>query len=161
MSEHNDVTFSTPYETDEVSPYISLSNGWDDSCFEDLKDADEIVIPVREIKIAFSYPLKDTFVFEFQSDNEEGFTRKGLAKIIIKQYEDIYEEEEKTSSERIETIGDWSTRMYGEVHPGALMLNRVRTSGTYEIWDHDIDDLCLHTVAYSAEKEHWILGIDS
>lgn len=160
------VTFSTPYESDsesdECNPYIPLADGTGDDVFIGLKDADEIVISQSKIKVAFDYPLKKEFIFELSGDRgDEGFTRKGLAKAIIKQYEEIYAEEEKSCSEKVESIGEFATREWGEAHPSALMLNRRKTTGTYGIWGHSLGDLLLHTISHDSDRGVWTLGVDS
>ncbi len=162
---YEDVNFETPYEDNydekgdiNVSPYIPLCKGYGDDAFIGLTNPDEVVIPESEIKIKFHYPLKTELISVFKADTEDGFTRKGLAKVVIKTYEEIYEAEEKTYTE---SSASRHTSMYGEAHPGVLLLNREETNGTYGIYGHDIEDLLLHRVSYNARAGYWTLGIDS
>lgn len=163
--EYKDVTFETPYKEkydkdDEfnISPYISIYGGYEDDVFVGLRNPDEVVIPEHEIDIGFSYPLKAVFIFTFISDTEAGFTRKGLAKMVIKKYEEIYDEEEKTYTEKSASNYD---AMYGEAHPSAVRLIRGDTNGTYGISGSAIGALLLHKVSYNPDTEYWTLGIDS
>lgn len=61
-------------------------------------DPDEIVITDEEIKINFSYPLKDVFTFSFKSQG--GFTRKQIVDYVVRTYQRIYREEEETAEEQ-------------------------------------------------------------
>jgi len=56
---------------------------------------DEIVIKDETFKIAYTYPLKDTFIFTYYSKG--GFTRKQVVDAIVSTYRKIYQEEEETA----------------------------------------------------------------
>lgn len=69
-NEYKDVHFETPYEDidaeegdENISPYIPLGGGYEDDAFLGLRNPNAVVIPEREIRIAFSYPLREVFVF--------------------------------------------------------------------------------------------------
>lgn len=94
-----------------------------------LIDGDEIVVESPKITIVFSYPLKDSFEFEFENDGS--FTRKDFWRVVHEGYLKIYEEE------------DAAVGPTGNMTP---MLNRATSDGPYGIWGHHIDDLYLEGV---------------
>lgn len=65
---------------------------------ENILNPEEIVIPDNHITIPFSYPLKDTFEFQFDSVDPSGFTRIELINLICDQYHKIYEIENQTAT---------------------------------------------------------------
>lgn len=110
-------------------------------------DPNEIVIKCDKIIVIYDYPLKGDFEFEHFSKNPNGFTRKEIAKQIMKRYKKIYKEEKETS-----TIKE------GPAAPGSF--NRNTTSGKYGIWGHGIGDLILHSMI-ELEDGSYMLGLDS
>jgi hypothetical protein len=65
------------------NPYIHLKTG------EGINSQffpDEIVIPMKEIKIIFDFPLNFPVTIEFISEDDKGFTRKELAENIRATY---------------------------------------------------------------------------
>lgn len=118
-----------------------------------LIEPDEKVLTDKEIKICFSYPLSDKFIFTFQSPDGKGFTRGQLAEFIINKYYQIYKEEEDTIQNKpILSIKDRLKR-------GGL-INRNKTDGKYGIWGHDIGDLSLNCMIKD-KHDIWHLEIDS
>ena len=67
-------------------------------------------------------------------------------------YENIYEEERRTSTLPEETMNE---------RGGLPLANRAPTNGTYGIWGHVLPDLLLHTVYYLPAKNEIHLGIDT
>lgn len=159
LDKSDSVDSDTEYES--CKDVIPLGLGCDDTLFVSIKDADEIVIPDKKIKVAFDYPLKDIFVFELdcedgyeEAEGKCGFTRKCLASVIIRKYNEIYEDEKRTFTEKL--LENW-----GESHPSYLLMNKMKTTGTYGMFGHDFRDLMLHSVRYNDEKEYWELEIDN
>ena len=135
----------TDVEWNEVgednSGYISIEH----PNIEGQRFPDEIVIPMNEIRVEYTYPLSKRTVMFFNADNETGFTRAELARKVCEGYQKIYQIEE-------EAVGN----------PGNLpgMLNRATSEGPYGIWGHDIQDLVLHTVR-QIDGNLFGLGVDS
>ena len=116
----------------------------------------ECVIPESSILVLYSYPLGTTGPSEeerklggwiFEEKSEGGFSRRSLVKAITDRYQEIYEEEERTTTAEAGLIPS--------------MLNRSPTDGKYGIWGHEIQDLVLHTVTYNSENGVYTPGIDS
>jgi hypothetical protein len=99
---------------------------------------------MKEINIEYSYPLSNSVIFSFITNNQLGFTRAELAKKICDCYKQIYDAED--------AVG----------YPGHIpgMLNRNESNGQYGIWGHDIGDLLLHSV-YQVNDNLFKLGVDS
>jgi len=140
------VTFSTVLpERKQLSPYVNVH----DPEMEGLQNADEVVINFPMIRLEISYPLSNAHVFEIHAPlGKQHFTRRDLVKAISNLYKEIYEVETRTS-----TIAP------GFINP--RMLNRNETNGTYGIWGHYIEDLDLVGVEYNADRDVYILNIDS
>jgi len=69
-----------------------------------LHQPDEIVIKDREIKIVIDFPLTSLCEKKVKSRSVDGFTRKQLIYEIIKCYQEVYIEEEKTATSQIHEI---------------------------------------------------------
>lgn len=146
------ITFSSPYDHDDFDddddvhtcPYINISDP--DENIKNQEFPDEIVIPMKEIRIEYSYPLDDPVVFTYNSDANTGFTRSELARKICEGYQRIYKEED----EAVGPTGNVSS----------IMLNRAQSAGPYGIWGHHISDLALHSV-YQIENDLFGLVVDS
>ena len=110
-------------------------------------DAEEVVVPHTNIRVAVSYPLREKHVFSLSSDDAAGFRRCELALKISLFYQRIYDEEDRSSSEPPSLV------------PG--LLNRARTQGTYGIWGHVLGDLVLVGVIYEPDSDVWRLQVDS
>jgi len=127
----------------------SINNsGWDqnDEFNRERKLSEsEVVIPATSIKIVIDYPVEYKATYEHESKN--GFTRKHLAELIAKDYQEMYDEEEAT------------TVIVPTNIPG--MLNRCETNGKYGIWGHNIDDLILHTAKYDPKSGEVVCVCDS
>lgn len=133
-----------------------------------LIDADELVIPEQKIIVLIDYPLEIPTEVVLQSVG--GFTRQGLLDRIRNAYETIYQEEERTSTKPVETVGDYCTRWLSE-HPEATeedrrhyefrsaLMNRASTNGIYGIYGHELRDLALVEVKY--HQGHYTLVVDS
>jgi hypothetical protein len=84
------ITFESPWEDiNLINPYISIADP--DYEIKAQIHPDEIVIPMKEIRIEYSYPLNKPLIFFFESDNEIGFSRSELAQKICQKYQQIYE----------------------------------------------------------------------
>lgn len=130
------------WSSDGKSPYIQIAHPDDD--INSLIDADAIVTP-QAINVLFSYPLERPVVVKF--DNGP-YTRRRLAEIICKKYEEIYEEEDQTSTVEAGRLSQ-------------ISLNRNQTTGKYGIWGHVIGDLVLHSVYFDTRTGFYELGVDS
>lgn len=67
-----------------------------ESYSEDIKKQrypDEIVIPMRKIRVKYTYPLTESVIFDYETKNELGFTRAELAKKVCEEYQKIYAHE--------------------------------------------------------------------
>ena len=129
------VEFESPsdYEEDnednDPNPYIKISDPDED--IENQLKPDEIVIPMKKIRVVYDYPLTKAVEFEFESDNYKGFTRAHLAKSISNGYKKIYKDEEKD---------------VGKTNNIPGIFNRKKSNGRYGIWGHHIEDLVLRQV---------------
>lgn len=120
---------------------------------------EERVLERSSVRILFDYPLGTVgptaeekeyqgWIFEFEAPNSKKFfTRGDLVSIIRCKYQEIYDEELKTSTVKESTI------------PG--MLNRAPTSGKFKIWGHSITDLFLEELMYDSKANLLTLGIGS
>ena len=129
-------------ENSDVIPFMS-----DKDATKKLKNPNEKVLTDKEISIIFDYPLKSEFLFKFRSKN--GFTRKQLADLIIRQYMKIYADENLTSQINVTPM---NCR-----YP---LLNRNQTKGVYGICCHDMEDLSLNSMRLGSNGA-WYLSIDS
>lgn len=131
--------------------YVSLSES--DSQYENIKDGDKIVIDAKKIYIIYSYPLSNNFICEYQ--NDMGFTKFELIKLIMETYKQIYMEEEQTTQIPVVSIEE-------RIKRGGL-INRNGTNGKYSIWGHDLEDLNLWGISiYTQEGNYYLsLGVDS
>jgi hypothetical protein len=115
-------------------------------------DPDQIVIPLQDIVVVYSYPFKDEFPHKHHTDNQEGFTRDEISTQIMARYAQMYQEE------------DQDVGPTGDMDPwrGIHILNRAESKGRYGIWGHHIGDLYLHSLRKSETKEdEYYIGIDS
>jgi len=121
---------------------------------EFLRCPNEVLIDAPAIKIAYQYPFSDSFEFvERAPDPATGFTRRDLLAAIATRYQQMYDEEDATSTIEAGPIG----------HSGggsSFCRNRTGTNGKYGICGHVLSDLSLHTVQKHATGV-WVLGIDS
>ena len=127
-------------DEDNVSPYISVKNPEED--IKEQRFPNEIVIPMKKIRVTYNYPLSNKVTFKAA---KEGFSTAEVARKVCEDYHRIYKEEETA-------VGN----------PGNIpgMLNRVSSSGPYGIWGHDIGDLLLRTVT-QVDDNLFSLGVDS
>lgn len=118
------------WESEEnPSPYVSLDDGLEESISK-MVDRDEIVINKPFIRIMFSYPLSNDFIIDLTSSKSH-FTREDIARAVAMKYQQIYTEEEESSSITPETYAEKNLKETG--HYGGL-LNRVNTNGSWGIW---------------------------
>jgi len=73
--------------------YIQVENKHD---MDNVIELDKLVITDTEIKIPFSYPLRNEHIFTFKSTN--GFTKKDIIINICETYAYIYKMEEETAT---------------------------------------------------------------
>jgi len=129
---------------DDLSTWINLKHY--ESEIEDLVDKDLIIIKGKSsITIKFDYPLKNSVIINFPI-NEEGLKKADLIRIIGKQYDLFYQEENETS-DIIE--GPHDIQEY----------NRNSTNGKWGIWGHfqyQLDLSCIYET-----NDYYILSIDS
>lgn len=136
--------------------YVSIADGHDNSGdIGDVKlDPNEILVDNEIIRIRFEYPFNNPQIIKFKSDKGY-FTRSDIIKLVVKKYQKIYEEEEKSTALPIETVEE---RTKGK----SKLMNRATTNGKWGIWGHDIGDLMLHTLSVNDEDPTlYYLGIDS
>ncbi len=103
-------------------------------------DPDEIIVHKPDITIVYDYPLEGEFKFIYHTDDPTGFTRKDLSELIMKQYHQIYAEEES------------------EVGNPGKGYNRAKCHGKYGIWGHGIDELILYDITENPDGTY-SLGI--
>lgn len=125
--------------------YIPIVDPIED--IRNLENPTNIIIDKGKIDVLFEYPLTNKVIKTFYADTTDGFTKAGLIEMICDFYEEIYDEEEKTTSTKIGNLPN--------------MLNRNITDGRYGIWGHAIGDLLLHTIKYDPDYDFYTLGIDS
>jgi len=103
-----------------------------------------VLYEVRNICILYDYPLKNscTICTHFNSS----ITKKDLVELISRNYQFIYQEEEKTAPIK-------------PVPPSKRILRHKRneTKGTYGIWAHDLSDLRLEECKVYRKKDGSIL----
>ena len=66
-------------EDNHVTPFICMDDPED---IGNLKNPDEVVIPLSVIQIQYDFPLKEPVLFSFQSQEPTGFTRIELAQKV-------------------------------------------------------------------------------
>jgi hypothetical protein len=136
---YNIIPYMTEYSVDQLIKDILI-------------DPEEKVINDDIIKICFNYPFNDEYIIEFITPNNEGgFKRKDLVRLIINQYYKMYQEEEKTSKEKVISI---------EQRYKTGLLNRNVTNGIYGIYGHDMEDLSLNSMI-KRDDGIWNLSISS
>lgn len=143
----------------ETSPYVGLTDDKLTFCIDNMVDKDEIVIRRKHIRVCFNYPLKRDYIFTLESSGD-AFTRGGLAESIGLKYQEIYNEEKRTSVLNVETIGERISRERSDDWR-CNILNRAPTNGVYGIWGHKLEDLDLFSVEWNEEKEVYELCIES
>ena len=87
-----------------VSPYIRLSP---DSIEEDIEaqlDDDFAMLDASEISLVIDYPLRTPSNVELTADDGVTFKRDELLRKICKAYEDIYAQEERTTTLPVQTM---------------------------------------------------------
>lgn len=134
---------------DGVIPWISIENPNPE--INQLINADEIIVPQKNINIIIDYPLNNPANLDLSSNN--GFSRKDLILAISKKYNEIYAEEEKTA--KTKTI---------PMDKRTGLINRNETDGKYGIWGHDLSDLDLSGIEVHQTKDgkiNIILSIES
>ena len=94
-----------------------------------LINADELMTPLKVLRIEFDYPLSNPVTFTFKKPN--GFTRLDLFRAVYDGYTAIYAAEEADCG-KTENI------------PG--LLNRQLSEGPFGIWGHDLEDLAIEEI---------------
>ena len=117
-----------------------------------MQNPEEVVIERDCVSVIFSYPLRDSHEFELKAQDGE-ITREMLVDFICETYKKIYQDEAASLVKPASTIDERMER-------GGL-LNREETDGTYGIWGHDIGDLFLEGMTYSAATGKVTLSIGS
>ena len=139
----NVMTYDSIIKKEEVISIIEL----DSPDIRHLIGKDDIVLKESQVTLIIDYPMDHPDFSELVSG--KGFTRQGLVAAIAKRYQEIYEEEERTSD--IKTIPS-------EKRTG--MVNRNETNGKYHIWGHDISDLVLTSIwVYKNDKGQIFLSL--
>lgn len=131
-----------------IQPWVNIQNFKTELI--NLINKDEVVISEKEITIVIDYPLTTPYIFTLKSD--KGFTRERILTEIGQNYFKVYEEEEKSATEKTVPMEKRET------------YNRNQTNGKYGIWGHDIADLILTDIQVFKNKDGKIilsLGIDS
>lgn len=107
-----------------------------------LRDKEAPVIEASTVTLVIDYPLTKEYR-ETLSSETGAFSREQLCIHIALAYENIYDEERRTSTLPEETVRE---------RDGSVLLNRAPTNGTYGIDKHVLTDLLLHTVIYHPDK---------
>ena len=136
-----------------VSPYVRLSPDRIEEDIEAQLDDDFAMLDASEISLVIDYPLRTPSHVELTADDGVTFKRDELLRKIGKAYEDIYAEEERTTTLPVQTMA--------ERHPGCFLINRAETDGTYGIYAHVLSDLLLHKITYHPDTNELHLHIDS
>lgn len=125
-------------DQDDINVYIDVADPDED--IKKQRYPDEIVIPMKKIKVKYTYPLTENVTFDYETKNEIGFTRAELAKKVCEGYQKIYAHEEGV-------INDPTIKEKDKILP-------------YEIWGHCIGDLLLYEVS-QLEGNLFKLSVDS
>lgn len=162
-----DINFSIVWEDaqsgeygspEDPSPYFGLSREKLSRSLNGLQNPDEKVIDKSYIRVLFDYPLETEHILTLvPPDGKEYFTRASLGKAIALKYQEIYDEEEKTTELPVETLAQRMAKEGKECY----LINRAETNGNWGIWGHALGDLDLHTVSYDNQQDYYTLGIDS
>lgn len=154
----DDAEYAT--EMDEESrDYISMTADALENDLKRLLDADDVVVNAPSVDVVFSYPFASEHIITLRS-KRNNFTRRALARAIAGQYQQMYREEDDSSSEIAESHAARCERL-GLSGPGCQLLNRVATSGKWRIWGHDLGDLSLHAAVFDPTKNAYRLEISS
>jgi Tfp pilus assembly protein PilF len=131
--------------TDELGEGIVIEHPENE--IKNLIDKNEepgVLYEVRNICILYDYPLKNscTICTHFN----KSITKKDLVELISRNYQFIYQEEEKTAPIK-------------PVPPSKRILGHKRneTNGNYGIWAHDLSDLRLEECEVYRKKDGSIL----
>jgi len=133
------------------SPSISLESPEQE--LTRMRNRDQIVIANRNVVVVIDYPLDKPVEVPLVAPVNAGFSRTALVRGISAAYHRIYDEEERTATEKTIPL-DQRTGL----------INRNKTNGVYGICCHDLGDLVLHTIELSEKPDgttYLVLGIDS
>ncbi|MBB4801956.1 hypothetical protein HNP37_002017 [Flavobacterium nitrogenifigens] len=132
---------------DGIQPWVNIEKSENE--LPNLINKDEIVIAEEKITVVIDYPLTNIYKFDLKS--KKGFNRELLVQEITKEYQKLYQDEEKSAT--IKTVPMKERKMY----------NRNQTNGKYGIWGHDLADLALSSIQVYKENGNTILtlGIES
>lgn len=136
------------------SPYIQLSKEGSRVSIKHLRDPKDVVIKARKVTLVIEYPVFVKKRVELVAANKNGFTRTEVAQKIAQAYQNLYAEEERSTALPIESMAE---RSGGP----CMIINRAPTNGMWGIWGHDLGDLALHTIYYTASDKTLRLGVDS
>jgi hypothetical protein len=106
-------------------------------------------IITTKFRCEISYPL--SVKVDFKMEKAEGLTLKDILLGISKKYNEIYDEEERTTKLKTETINQ---RTKGK----SKLINRANTNGKYGIWGHGIGDLVYEGLMFiSIDKDGYYI----
>ena len=112
-------------------------------------DGAEVIYEKSTMRIEFSYPLKDKFIFSFSKPDGAlgGFTKEEFVACVREGYRKIYDNEFDSCG----FVGTVSNRC----------MNRAESNGPFGIWGHYIEDLVLESAEWDENRDVWVLGIGS
>ena len=113
-----------------ISPYVRLTPDNFEADIDALLDDDFQCFYASDITLLVDYPLGKPANVALTADNGTSFYRNELLRKIAKAYQDIYEEEERTTTLPVETMADR--------FPGGQLINRAETDDTYGIHSHQL-----------------------
>jgi hypothetical protein len=130
---------------DGVIPWISVKNP--NKNIERLIGRKDVVLKCDSAVLIIDYPLNNPAKISIKPSSGE-FTREELVKIVSKEYNRIYKEEEESAKTKTVPL---------EERKG--LINRNQTDGKYGIWGHDIDDLDLSNIIVHRKNGQIILEL--
>jgi hypothetical protein len=80
---------STCDNSDKINSFVDIK--YPDEDIKKQYYPHEIVIPMKKIKVKYTYPLCNKWILEYETKNVFGFTRAELAKKVCEGYQKIYD----------------------------------------------------------------------
>lgn len=130
---------------DGIIPWISVKNP--NKNIERLIGRKDVVLKCDSAVLIIDYPLNKPVEVIIKPASSE-FNREELVKIVSKEYNRIYKEEEESAKTKTVPL---------EERKG--LINRNQTNGKYGIWGHDIDDLDLSKIIVHRKNGQIILEL--
>lgn len=137
--EDSGISFRCPFEK------MDFENGFTKFIFS---NGDSLVEGTK-LRAVIDYPVSTEVEFEV----ELAYFVNDMIGAICKKYNEIYKEEDETSTIEAAPIGKCPSGIY--------LMNRKRTNGKYRIWGHVIEDLYLTSLELDTDNKVLILGVES